>query len=158
EVLEAADAETDVVRRAGRAAGLAAILRAVYNALVARLCSDDDSHRRTLEETLEAHRDDVSKLDISDMRTDAVAPPRFLRFFEEARNLVLEARHATDLLGGSIASHLTRQETLRKGRRARLGDRPWHRSNQRTWKPATVAPLDYRWRRVHQHLADLLED
>ena len=160
-VLDAAGKERAIVERAGHAAGFVAILRALYNAHVEHALKRRGEHLAVLAQRLGEYHRDAEVLDLDALGSDRVVSESLFKFLGRARVHVLSARRAKDLLGDEVVSLVAKQEQRRKGRRARLGNLPAHEKNREAWaredKAATTKPLDYRWGRVYQLLADLNE-
>ena len=162
DVLEAADTEDRAaLLRAQQVAALAAIGRAVYAALLERVCEDEDKrsmpslHRGHLGQMLQDHRVEALKLDVEAVAQDAPQPlPRgILEILSETQRWLRKDRDFVEL-----RPLYEQAEISRKGRRARLAQRLAGRERRAEWDPKKhprASPLHYRWGNVRQLLSDL---
>ena len=162
DVLEAADTEDRAaLLRAQQVAALAAIGRAVYAALVERVCEDEDKrsmpslHRGHLGQMLQDHRVEALKLDVEAVAQDAPQPmpTGILEILRETQRWLRNDRDFIEL-----RPLYEQAEISRKGRRARLAQRLAGRERRAEWDPKKhprASPLHYRWGNVRQLLSDL---
>lgn len=150
------------LRRAGQAAALSAVGRAVYAALVEELrekvdgCPTEHRHRGYLQAAIEQHREDALALDVEAVRDDAPGgiSEGIIAVLRETQTWLRSPRpQARDLHETYEAA-----ERRRKGRRARLVCSIAGRERRREWLPEEhpeAQPLHYRWRQVRRLLLDL---
>ena len=161
EIADLAQHERAALVRAGQAAALAAIGRAIYAAQVETLkdtldhrkCSD--FHRNALSNVVENWRAEAEKLDWKSFETDMTTlPPRVSEALLATLNWV--QRGTKDPM--EVESAYCLSEEARKGRRARLSrtldglDRRTEWDNE---EHGTAKPLHYRWGNVKRLLRDL---
>ncbi len=153
--------EREALLRAQQTAALAAIGRAIYAALVERICGEEDKrpipnvHRANLERVIEYHRDQALKLDIGAVALDAPypLPPSILDTLRETQNWL---RNGKDIF--NLRSLYEQAEVSRKGRRARLARTLAGQERRNEWTPdehPQAWPLHYRWSNVQRLLNDL---
>ena len=145
---------------ARHAAGLAAIGRTIYGALVEQLRGDDggpdeSTFRDLLDTKLAEHGEAADHFDLEAVRG-------FLPELPE--HFVEVLRHTQEFVRKGSAGRFTelldvfhRSEWRRKGQRARLGKTPRARQRRTEWLPArhNTEPLHYRWRVITAMLDDL---
>jgi len=162
-VTSAADPEDRAaLRRAGQAAALSAVGRAVYAALVEWMQDRFDGapksthHRDMLPDVIATYRNDALALDVEAVETDA--PGRItngiLTVLAETQVwLRRQGRNVEDL-----HPVYEQAEFCRKGRRSRLTKTPAGRERRAEWIPEEhpdASPLHYRWDNVRRLLMDL---
>ena len=161
-VLNVADADDrPALIRAGQAAALSAIGRAVYAHLVESIRADNDGlstedrHRSYLREVMSAYRSDALDLDIPAMLFDVPGiPGTFREVLEQTQLWVKKGSMNT----AELQFLYEKAETRRKGQRARLSKTLAGRNRRAEWDPQeqTLAePLHYRWFQVRRLLTDL---
>lgn len=154
--------DRQALKRARRAASLAAIGRAVYAALVEQKRGDDGldtppRHREHLEQVRVEHRAKALRLDVDAMLADVpeLAGRRIVDVLRETQRWL--ARQGDP---GELDALYADAERARKGvRRARLDPTLGARKLRAEWNPAKHAlatPLHYRWGHVHRLLRDLV--
>lgn len=153
--------ERAALLRAQQAASLAAIGRAIYAALVERVCAEEDKrtmpnlHRANLEGVIDDYRDQALKLEIDAVASDAPYPlPRgILEILSETQNWLKTRR---DIV--ALRPLYERAEISRKGRRARLAKNLAGQERRYEWTSEEypeARPLHYRWSNVQRLLNDL---
>jgi hypothetical protein len=163
QVIKAADPEDRAaLRRAKQAAGLSAIGRGVYAALVETIRDRYDGvkteslHGPHLQVVTELHRDEALALDVDAVRHDApngvsesiLSVLRETQSWLRRKNTPIENLHRV----------YEQAESRRKGRRARLTDTIAGRERRAEWTPEEhprASPLHYRWANVRRLLLDL---
>lgn len=165
QICDMAGAERPALERAGRAAALAAIGRAIYAAQVETLCEETDGSPRT-------HKQRSALLDVRDRWAADAARLDWAAFLDdmndqsELSTVVATALH--DTLAWVRAGHTDPMrleavyrdaETSRKGRRARLALSQFGADQRADWDNEhhpLGAPLHYRWDQVQMLLKDLV--
>ena len=146
--------------RAQQAAYLAGVGRAVYDALLERLCETQDNreasarHRQHLAEMVEMYGPDAIELDVDALEADVGTLPTRLRTVLTATQEWITSKSADPL---PLLEAYTLAEG-RKGLRARLAPTPNGRARRLEWSSdehALAAPLHYRWEQVSTFLDDL---
>jgi hypothetical protein len=146
---------------AQQASALAAIGRALYAALVERVCAVEDKrpmpdyHRAHLDQIVHDYRLEALKLDVEAVNQDALRPlpEDFLEVLSETQRWL---RRGGDYL--ELRPLYEQAEIRRKGRRARLAQRLAGRERRTEWSPEDhppATPLHYRWGNVQRLLNDL---
>jgi hypothetical protein len=159
-IVEIAKDDGPRLRRAGHAASLAAVGRAIYAALVETLQEEEDNlpnsgrHRKNLPTVLEEHGGIASRTNVSELIADTGLIP----------SAVVEVLEQTIAWLGNGANNpmalrdaYEHAECNRKQQRARLS-RLYGASRRLEWKNeehALAEPLHYRWRQVSGLLHDL---
>ncbi|MGG5823637.1 DUF6361 family protein [Falsiroseomonas sp. HW251] len=150
--------DRDALRRAGQAAALAAVGRAVYAALLERRVGPSNaglSHADKLEKALENFARRAHRLDLAAMAEDVGALPGVVqRVLKETHSWLVSGAGDPELLFDAYAA----AEERRKGPLARLpptlnGARrrgEWDRDHH-----PEPTELHYRWKRVRQLVEDL---
>ena len=158
-IVELAKEDGPKLRRAGYAASLAAVGRAVYAALVETLQEDDGQsptaiHRKLLPKVIEEHAARARRVNMLDLIQDTGSLP-------DAVVQVLEKTIAWLAAGAKNAMALRdvyeHAEYDRKGRRARLSRLAGaeRRIEWRNSEHAAATPLHFRWSQVRRLLRDL---
>jgi hypothetical protein len=160
-VLSVAGEEEPVLRRAGKAAALSAIGRAIYAAQVEALKEERDKRPQPI-----FHRDDL-KATISQWGKEAASLDMSL-FLEDVGRLPQEVETVLKetwswLRSGSkdpmiLLDAYTRAEASRKGDRARLVNTQFGVDRRMEWQGEShgkAEPLHYRWGNVKRLLRDL---
>jgi hypothetical protein len=156
-------ADRDALTRARQAAGLTAIGRGVYAALVEEMRAKHDGirteniHRTELLSVMDQFRAESSTLDVNGILSDAPLIPRGILEVLRATQSWLQS-HDRDPM--ALYEVYERAESSRKGRRARLTKSLAGRERRAEWMPdkhPTATPLHYRWGNVSQLLMDLRE-
>lgn len=170
EVKAVAGDDWPVIRRADQAASLAAVVRALYDAMVETLAEQDGLGdrrvaRRVLEDAIKEHGDNAAKLELDALCKDIDASPvsplmRLLVETQEWLEGVLSGDTGVDDWQ-PLLKRYKEQEVRRKGLRARLalnakGRRRewWVEVNHNTGGEA-LRPLHYRWHIARNLLRDL---
>jgi hypothetical protein len=142
-------------------AALAAIGRAVYAALVERICHEEDkrpmpnAHRDNLNQVIKDYRKTALKLEVTAVASDAPypLPSSILNILSETQNWLKSSKDIFDL-----RSLYEQAEVSRKGRRARLSRTLAGQERRNEWVPDEhpgASPLHYRWSNVQRLLNDL---
>jgi len=161
ELVELADEEAPVLRRAQAAASLAAVGRAVYAALVEEMRETKDSlptptvHRDQLNKVIDEHADLALTTDLDQVAADIGGLPVKLRPVLESTLAWLNRSTDTPSTLLPIFRHA---EWERKGLRSRLSEQASSQKRREEWDSnnyQVAQPLHYRWYRVRQMLADL---
>jgi hypothetical protein len=160
-VLDLAGPHRAALERAGRAASLAAVGRAVYAALVERQKQLDGRdvgrrHRNALRDVLGEHAGRVSGLNADLLIADLGPglPPRVADVLRETLDWVKNGKRPPS----SLLPVYRRAEIRRKGLRARLAEEQRGRDRRIEWVAddhPPAEPLHYRWNRVQLMLRDL---
>lgn len=150
------------LERAQHAAKLAAIGRAVYDALLERTLEVDDRrdvstrHRDHLALAIEEHGPVAAKLDVGALEADiGPLPPKLLAVVAATRDWIASGPQSPVALSG-----LYKSAEARKGPRARLSLTPNGRARRLEWsgdEHGLAGPLHYRWHQVSTLLNDLAE-
>ncbi|MDE0109217.1 MAG: DUF6361 family protein [Bryobacterales bacterium] len=159
EVYAIAGSDQSALGRAQQAASLAAVVRAVYDALLERMLKTDGRetsarHRNHLADVLREHGPVAAQLGIDSLEADiGVIPPK-LRAVLRATKEWIESGPAdpSPLLDAYAAAE------ARKGLRARLAPTPDGRARRLEWlrdEHSLAGPLHYRWEQVRTLLDDL---
>ena len=161
EITDMARHEQPALVRAGQAAALAAIGRAIYAAQVETLKADldrrecSDLQRNALTGVVTDWRAEAEKLDWAGFEADMTKlPPRVSEALRETLRWVRDG--STDPM--ALEPAYRRAEETRKGRRARLSRTLDGRDRRGEWdneKHGAAEPLHYRWRNVKRLLRDL---
>lgn len=161
QVLQLAGKERPVLVRAGQAAALAAIGRAIYAAQVETLQERDGTppsriQRSALPTVVSRWAEQAAKLEWSGFCEDVKHLPVAV---SEALRLTLDwlKRGATDPM--ELEPMYRDAEQYRKGRRARLSNTQFAVDLRTEWTSAEhpqAQPLHYRWDRIQMLLADLV--
>lgn len=160
-VYAVAGSDSTALGRARQAASLAAVVRAVYDALLERMLKNDgretsSRHRSHLADVLEEHGPVAAQLGIDSLEADiGVMPPR-LRAVLRATKEWIESGPVDPwpLLDAYTAAE------ARKGLRARLAPTPDGRARRLEWlrdEHNLAGPLHYRWEQVRTLLNDLAD-
>lgn len=161
EILGLAGKDAARLKRAGQAAGLSAIGRAVYAALVESLKDERDKrpqenlHREDLRNVVEKWGSQAAALDFAQFLDDV----GFLPAPVEAvlRETLAWIRSRTKDLG-PLLNVYERAEFSRKGDRSRLANNQFGVDRRMEWqgeKHGFAEPLHYRWSNVKRLLRDL---
>jgi hypothetical protein len=159
-LVELAKEDGAKLRRAGCAASLAAVGRAVYAALVETLQEEEDHlsigrrHRDNLPVVLEQHGATASRVHVADLLEDTGPTPRAVKEVLEETLLWLRNGTKNPMVLRDVYENA---EYKRKDQRARLS-RLFGAAPRMEWNPvehALAAPLHYRWGRVSRLLHDL---
>jgi hypothetical protein len=159
-ITELAKEDAAKLRRAGHAASLAAVGRAVYAALVEKLREEEDGqstsriHRAHLPVILEAHGAHASRLRLPELIEDVGALPGAVT---DVLHQTLEWLRAGAADAGTLRGVYERAECNRKQHRARLS-RITGANRRLDWRNdehALAEPLHYRWHVVLGLLGDL---
>ena len=161
EILDLAGKDRSRLERAGRAAALAAIGRAVYAALVETLKAERDKrpqgdlYRRNLEDALEEWGPHAKALDFAQFLEDVGSLPQKVEAVlrDTLAWIGSNTKDPMPLLGV-----YERAEISRKGDRARLANNQFGVDRRMEWqaeKHPPVEPLHYRWGNVKRLLRDL---
>jgi hypothetical protein len=154
--------DREALQRARQAAGLSAIGRAVYAALVEETREQHDGiptetvHRENLEGVVARFAAKALALEVSKISVDAPAMPKGILEVLQATQDWLRSGRADKPDG--LYECYERAEVRRKGRRARLARTILGRERRAEWLPQDhpkAAPLHYRWANVRQLLTDL---
>lgn len=156
-----ADQDAAALRRAGDAASLAAIGRAVYAALVETLKDEQDKaatlhiHRQHLPGIIDEHAEAAGRVDLGLLCADTDGLPATLTdVLRDTLDWLRRGRkNPMPLLDIYAAA-----ECERKTQRARLAQTINGRQRRMEWRSehhALAAPLHYRWDRVYRLLQDL---
>lgn len=145
---------------ARQAAGLVAIGRGVYGALVEQARRKDGLPKSVLPfdaltEAWDSYASEAAKTDLSELKEWIGEMPPLL---EKVLQVTLDWLPSGDLQKfGTLLPHYAGAELDRKGsQRARLGRSTESRERRKDWKPETKAePLHYRWPLVRIFLTDL---
>ncbi|TDM05062.1 MAG: hypothetical protein C4K60_20260 [Ideonella sp. MAG2] len=161
-ILSLAGPDKQALVHAGRCAALSAVGRAVYAALVEKLCVTHDGrpshlahHGKVLEDVLREHRSEAARFDIDDVQGD-IGPlsPKLRAVLTTTLTWLQQGR--SDL--APLADSYTAAEIERKRSRARLALTLDGRNKRAEWMlddhPAP-APIHYRWSNVRNLLKDL---
>jgi len=160
-ILSLAGPDKQALVHAGRCAALSAIGRAVYAALVEKLCVMHDgrpaqlAHGRVLRDVLREYRTEAARFDIDDVEGD-IAPlsPTLRMVLTTMLTWLKQGRSDPAPLADSYAE----AETARKRSRARLALTLDGRNKRAEWMlddhPAPT-PIHYRWSNVRDLLNDL---
>ena len=161
EITDMARHEQPALVRAGQAAALAAIGRAIYAAQVETLKANLDRHkcsdfqRYALTGVVADWRAEAAKLDWPSFEADmSTLPPRVSEALRETLCWVRD--DSTDPM--VLEPAYRRAEEARKGRRARLSRTLDGRDRRAEWdneKHGAAEPLHYRWGNVKRLLRDL---
>jgi hypothetical protein len=160
EVRALAGSDRSLLVRAQQAASLAGVGRAVYDALLERLCETQDRrevsarHRNHLADMVEKYGANALELDVSALEADVGALPTKLRSVLTATQEWIASKSANP---EPLLDAYTLAEE-RKGPRARLAPTPNGRARRLEWlsdEHALAAPLHYRWEQVSTFLNDL---
>lgn len=162
EVRAVAGPEGVLLGRAQQAASLAAVGRAVYDALLERILDIRDKrqvstrHRDHLVAVVEEHGAVASKLDVEALEQDiGTLPPRLRDVLIETKHWIGSRSADPDLLRDVYTA-----AESRKGLRARLPLTPNGRARRLEWSSdehGLAGPLHYRWEQVSTLLSDLAE-
>jgi hypothetical protein len=165
QIRELAGAERPALERAGQAAALAAVGRAVYAAQVETLCDELDGSRRSdtqraaLPGILERWAKKVDRLDwnafLEDMQDKSEFSPVVSLALRDTLSWV-RAGHTDPM---RLEAVYCDAEINRKGRRARLSRNQFGVDQRAGWDNdhhPKGEPLHYRWDRVQMLLADLV--
>lgn len=149
------------LRIARDAAGLAAIGRAVYGALVEYLRDEDgglieETFRLQLGSHFESYGGDAARCDLEGLETFLPNLPDYVRdVLYKTRDYVRDGKPEQFL---SLRACYQRSEVIRKTRsRARLADNLRSKQRRAEWDPGrhNTTPLHYRWYIVREMLSDL---
>ncbi len=156
-------ADRAALERARGAASLAAVTRAIYNAMVESLQEFRDGgspsgrHRDRLLEVLAEHGSLAEKLDIGGLPLDGVEIGEFSNILVHIQTWLRKGRR--DPLAKDLLEVLSRWELRRKGsERARLSGTMSARSARNLWagdETVLAGPIEYRWSLVRRFLLDL---
>lgn len=159
-IVEFAKEDGPKLRRAGQAASLAAVGRAIYAALVETLQEEVDHlpnsgiHRANLPRIIEKHGGAASRTKVSELMADTGAlPPAVTDVLE--KTIAWLGTGANNLM--ALRDVYEYAECNRKHQRARLS-RVSGASRRLEWKNeehALASPLHYRWGQVSDLLGDL---
>jgi hypothetical protein len=158
-IVELAKDDGQKLRRAGYAASLAAVGRAVYAALVETLREEDHQptsriHRDFLPGVIEKHGPIASRAKVGDLLEDTgPIPPAVIEVLEETIQWLGKGAKNVMMLRDAYEH----AECIRKLQRARLS-RLYGAARRLEWvndKHAFAAPLHYRWDQVSRLLGDL---
>jgi hypothetical protein len=159
-LIEVAKEDGPKLRRAGYAASLAAVGRAVYAALVETLQEEEDHqsngrrHRDYLPVVLAQHGATASGVHVAELLQDTGALPRAVTEVLEQTLLWLKQGSKDPM---ALRDAYENAECKRKNQRARLS-RLFGAARRMEWKPedhALSEPLHYRWHQVSRLLHDL---
>lgn len=153
--------EREALLRAQQTAALAAVGRAIYAALIERICDEEDKrsmpnvHRANLTRVIDDYRSQALELDIGAINLDAPYPlsPSIVTILTETQNWL---RNGKDIF--ELRFLYEQAEVMRKGRRARLARTLAGRERRNEWTPdehPEAQPLRYRWSNVQRLLNDL---
>ena len=159
-ILALAGPEVAALKRAGQAAALSAIGRAVYAALVETIKDERDKrpattiHRQRLSETIDTWGKSASKLDMTAFLGDMnKLPGQVETMLNETWTWV--RRGETDPM--LLLEHYARAERSRKNERARLSDNQFGVDRRLEWRAedhGRAEPLHFRWGNVKRLLRD----
>jgi hypothetical protein len=149
--------------RARSAASLAAVARAVYNAMVETLQEVRDSgspsgrHRSRLQEIVAEHGALALRLDLSGLALDGIQFGEFTGLLEDLQTwLRTDGRNP---LAKGLHESLSGWELRRKGvRRSRLSHTMAARQARNLWvgdEVVLAGPIEYRWNLIRRFLLDL---
>ena len=158
-IVELAKEDGPKLRRAGYAASLAAVGRAVYAALVEMLQEDDGQsptaiHRKLLPKVIEEHAARARRVNMLDLIQDTGSLPDAVVQVLEKTIAWLAAGAKNAMVLRDVYEHA---EYDRKGRRARLSRLTGaeRRIEWRNSEHAAATPLHFRWSQVRRLLRDL---
>ncbi|MCB0197014.1 MAG: hypothetical protein KDJ65_34015 [Anaerolineae bacterium] len=153
--------EHEALLRAQQASALAAIGRAIYAALVERICAEEDKrsipdiHRANLRRVIRDYRGQALRLDTEAVKLDAFysLPSSLLDVLNTTQSWLKTKKDFSDL-----RDVYERAEVTRKGGRARLARTLAGQERRKEWTPEEfpeATPLHYRWSNVQRLLDDL---
>ena len=161
EILGLAGKDASRLKRAGQAAALSAIGRAIYAALVESLKEvrdkrpQDDLHRKDLGEVVEEWGSQAAALDFAQFHDDVGTLPAPV---ESALRETLAWVRSRKKNPAALLNVYERAEYSRKGDRARLANSQFGVDRRLEWqgeKHGFAEPLHYRWGNIKRLLRDL---
>jgi len=165
QIRELAETERPALERAGQAAALAAIGRAVYAAQVETLCDEldgakrSDTQRAALTDILKQWKTQADRLDWNAFLDDMHDRNEFSPVVSVALRDTLSWMRAGHTDPMRLEAVYRDAEVHRKGRRARLSRTQFGVDQRAEWdndRHPSGEPLHYRWDRVQMLLKDLI--
>lgn len=160
-ILSLAGPDRQALVHAGHCAALSAVGRAIYAALVEKLCVNHDgrpaqvSHSKVLEDVLRKYRSEAARFDIDDVEGDIAPLSPTLRTVVTATVTWLKQGTSDP---ATLADTYTEAEVTRKRSRARLALSLDGRNKRAEWmldKHPEPAPVHFRWSNVRDLVRDL---